>query len=108
MAFKASVLFLTLLAITLAISSEATARDMAEKSHSELNVGEVRVEDDKYYGNGGNPEGESLGRGGYNGPQHGNYYCRYGCCRYCRYRYGCCMCCSAPGKAAEAEIENKP
>ncbi|GAB4825234.1 hypothetical protein Ancab_008109, partial [Ancistrocladus abbreviatus] len=104
-----SVVFLALLAITLAISSEVAARDMAEKSHSEENVGRTRLDDVKYYGNSGNPEGESLGRGGYNGPQRGHYYCRYGCCRHCSFHsYACCRCCSAPGKAAEAEIEDKP
>ncbi|GAB4825239.1 hypothetical protein Ancab_040326 [Ancistrocladus abbreviatus] len=103
MAFKASVLFLALLAIALVISSEVSARDLAEKSHSEENVGEAHAEDVKYYGNAVNPD---LGRSGYSGPEHRDMYCHYGCCHYCYRR--CCKCCPAPGKAAEAESENKP
>ncbi|GAB4825251.1 hypothetical protein Ancab_008123 [Ancistrocladus abbreviatus] len=111
MAFKASVFFLALLAIALAISSEVRARDLAEKSHSKENVGEAHVEDVKYYGNGENLRGEY---GGY-GDQGDHYYyhhygkhCYYGCCGYYHYYYGCYKCCPPPGKAVEAEIENKP
>ncbi|GAB4825248.1 hypothetical protein Ancab_008120 [Ancistrocladus abbreviatus] len=112
MAFKTSVFFLALLAIALAISSEVTARDLAEKSHSEENVGEADVEDAKYYGNGENLRGEY---GGY-GDQGDHYYhyhhyrkhCHHGCCQYYRYRRGCCKCCPPPGKAAKTETENEP
>ncbi|GAB4825242.1 hypothetical protein Ancab_040327 [Ancistrocladus abbreviatus] len=109
MAFKTSVFFLALLAIVLAISSEVTARDLAEKSHSEENVGEAHVEDAKYYRNGENLRGEYGGYG-----DHSNHYyhyvkiCYYGCCGFYHYYYGCYQCCPPPGKAAKTETENKP
>ncbi|GAB4825228.1 hypothetical protein Ancab_008103 [Ancistrocladus abbreviatus] len=103
MAFKTSILFLALLAIALAISSEVTARDLAEKSHSEENVGGAHVEDVKYYGGGGSPYG--AGHGGHGG--HYGGYCQHGCCGHSHYHSGC-RCCTYPGEAADAEIENKP
>ncbi|GAB4825243.1 hypothetical protein Ancab_040328 [Ancistrocladus abbreviatus] len=106
MAFKASVLFLALLAIALAISSEVIARDLAEKSHSEEKVGGAHAEDVKYYRNGGNLGGEYGGNLG----RRGHYIsygalCRYGCCHYYRYRPGCYKCCPPPPWEA---AENKP
>ncbi|KAL9250433.1 hypothetical protein AKJ16_DCAP26555 [Drosera capensis] len=60
MSSKLIFFFLAFLAIVLAISSEATARDLAEKSTEEATLGDA-----KYYG-------YSPGYGGY-GPRYGGY-----------------------------------
>ncbi|KAF3456034.1 hypothetical protein FNV43_RR00677 [Rhamnella rubrinervis] len=111
MGSKAFLFLGLLLAIVLLISSEVSARDLAETSPDNKNVDAIGkpdgVSETQYGGYPGG--GYNGGRGGYNGgsPRHGGGggSCYYGCCRRSYYGRGCSRCCSYAGEAVDAEPE---
>ncbi|KAL6571436.1 hypothetical protein OROHE_003079 [Orobanche hederae] len=131
------VVFLGLfLAMVLLISSEVSAKEVAETSNTvdtykeAEKTSETAVDNVKYpiggyggYPGGGNHGGGhggypgrggiGGGHGGYGGGRGGGYggrrggYCRYGCCGWSNNYRGGCRCCTYAGEKVDAEPQAK-
>ncbi|KAL8459046.1 hypothetical protein ACS0TY_035661 [Phlomoides rotata] len=109
MGSKVIVLVGLLLAMVILLSSQASAKDLADTSETSNTVDASTDQYGGGYGGrggyGGGRGGYGGGRGGYGGGGRGGYgggrgggYCRYGrCCGY-----NGCRCCSYAGEKSEA------